>query len=97
MLQDLNYDRLLIDTNPVKLRVLSEVYLVYTSRRVYAPAIDVQNIKSKIKSSVWVSASSIATRLEEIREINQGGIVGIEFWLEKDSDDKFAKYILTEA
>ena len=97
MLQDLNYDRLIIDTNPVKLRVLSEVYLVFTSRRVYAPAIDVQNIKSKMKASLWVSASSIAVRLEEIRQINEGGIVGIEFWLEKDGDDKFSKYVLTEA
>ena len=97
MVRDLSYDRLVIDINPVKLRVVSDVYVVYTSRRLYVPAIDVQNIKSKIKYSLWVSASSIASRLEEIRAVNEGAVIGIEFWLEKDGDDKFAKYILTEA
>lgn len=92
-----NFERLTIDTNPVKLKIISDVYLVYTKRRTYAPAIDVQNVKNKLTSSIWVSAGSIANVLETQREQNNGEIIGLELWFEKEAEDRFAKYKVSEA
>lgn len=92
-----NFKRLTIDTNAVKLKIISDVYLVYTKRRTYAPAIDVEDVKNKLTSSIWVSAGSIATALETHREQNHGEIIGLELWFEKESQDRFAKYKVSEA
>ena len=94
MNQELNYEKLTIDTNPLKIRLESDVYLVYNLRGGYLPAVDVIEIKSKIKYSLYVGAKSIAKDLEALRLENNNRIVGIELWIERKGTAKFDGYVL---
>ena len=90
-----NFDILKIDTNPLALRIISDIYLVFKYKK-YLPVIDLLDIKSKKRSSLIVQATSVATFLEELRFSSEGTIIDHELWIQKESDDKFAKYIISE-
>ena len=84
-------DRLVIDSEPRKLVVLGEPYLVLTARG-YAPAIDVIEAKSRQKRFIYVSAASVSSELDKLRVENEGRFNGLEFWIWKESDEKSSKY-----
>ena len=92
MKTDLNHDRLSIDTTPVKVRLTSDIYVVFTKRGVYAAAVDLQDLKTKIQHSLYVGAGSIAKRLESLRMENEGKIEGLELWIERVGTGKFDGY-----
>lgn len=94
MNQELNYEKLIVDTNPIKIRLLSDIYIVYNKRGGYLPAIDFIEIKTKITYSLFVGARSIAKGLEDLRIENNDQIIGIELWIERKGTAKFDGYIL---
>ena len=97
MKQSTNFQVIKIDTNPIKAVLTSEVYLVYHKTKKYIPALDIKDLHTNMKYSIWASAGSLAEQLEAIRASNNNTIMGAEIWIEKDGTDKFARYRLTEA
>ena len=92
MKTELNYDRLSIDTTPIKVRLTSDIYIVFTKRGAYAPAIDLLDLKTLIQHSLYVGAASIAKRFETLRMENGGKIEGLEVWVERAGSGKFDGY-----
>ena len=43
---------------------------------------------------MYVGATSIATFFEDLRDKSNGVIIDHEIWIQKESEDKFAKYII---
>lgn len=86
-------DRLKIDMQPRKLRIESEPYVVYVGRA-YVPVIDVYDIKAKKEYYVIISAHSFSTKLKAWQDENDGKLIHIEFWANKESDKKFSGYEL---
>ena len=66
MKTELNYDRLSIDTTPIKVRLTSDIYIVFTKRGAYAPAIDLLDLKTLIQHSLYVGAASIVSDLKHL-------------------------------
>ena len=92
MKRETNFEILKIDSEPKKLRLISDVYFIFNSYK-YTPYVDVVVTKTKQRVSVMVSAQSIAQKLEDYREDNKR-IEDLEIWLHKESDDKWAKYVI---
>ena len=90
-----NFDILKIDTNPISLRIISDIYVVYNYKK-YLPTIDFLELKKKQRFSMYVGATSIATFFENLRDKSNGVIIDYEIWIQKENDDKFAKYIIAE-
>lgn len=88
-----NYDILKVDTNPISVRVVSDIYITFF-RGKYIPTIDLMELKSKRLFSMFVGASSIAKNLEDFR-LESNSIIDYEMWVQKDGNDKFSKYIIT--
>ena len=84
-----------VGLDPILLRVTSEPYVVATSRG-YAPVINVIDCKSEKESVLFISARSIAEKLEPMRKANKNLFTGLEFWISKESTDKMAQYILDQ-
>ena len=92
-----NFPIIKVDTNPIKVVITSDIYLVFNRKVKYLPALDIKDVYTNLYSSIWASAGSLAKQLEALRETNNGMIVGAEIWIEKDGTDKFAQYRITEA
>ena len=96
MFVDEELNVLRIDTETIKVRLISEPYVVFNSYG-YQPAIDVWHIKKKRKFRLFLSARTLSTELEKIRGSNNlNDFNGIEFWINKASDDRKAAYVLNE-
>jgi len=89
-----NHSILKIDINPISVRVISDIYITFY-RMKYIPTIDLMDLKSKRLFSIFIGASSFAKKLEEFRE-ESNNIIDYEFWIQKDGDDKFSKFIITK-
>jgi hypothetical protein len=85
--------QLKVNTEARFLLAVSEPYVVFT-RWGYAPVIDVFEKKSNQESTLYISAQTLAGPLEELRNDNNGRIVGLEFWIRKETDAKNSKYLL---
>ncbi len=85
-------DRLKIDIAPVKLRVESEPYVMFI-RNQYLAVIDVYDIKAKREYFIIVSPVSLSVRFNELK-LENGSLVDVEIWINKESTDKFAKYVV---
>ena len=90
-----NFEVIKIDTEPKKLRIISDVYLVFNGYK-YLPYIDVLMLKTKKNASISASAQSISKSLEIFRADNNG-IIDLEIWLNRETDDQRAKYIVATA
>ena len=88
-------DILKIDTEPVRVQILTEPYVVSNSFG-YAPAINVWVKKRKREYVMYVSARSLAKGIEHIRQRNDGIFKGLEIWIKKESPEKTAKYVVDE-
>tara|TARA_B100001250_G_scaffold414235_1_gene451444 strand:+ start:7353 stop:7649 length:297 start_codon:yes stop_codon:yes gene_type:complete len=62
--------------------------------RGYTPVVLVKAQHQKRVKMLYISASSISKKLEELRIKNNGSFIGLKFRLCKESEDKMAKYIL---
>jgi hypothetical protein len=86
-------ERLKVDREPRKLRIESEPYVVFLGGT-FVPVVDVYDIKKKREFYLPINASSISGILLAWAIENSGRIINMEFWINKESDDKFAKYQL---
>ena len=88
-------ERLKVDSQPVKLRIESEPYAKFIGRK-YAAVLNVYDLKRKRDYYLIIEAQSLSQPLNDIVEV-EGGLVGMEVWINKASDEKMAKYQLTIA
>jgi len=84
-----------VGTEPLLLRITSEPYVIYTSRG-YAPVVDVADCKTSEVFTMFISAASIARKLESLRRANDNSFTGLEFWIRKESNDRMAPYVLEQ-
>ena len=84
-------ERLKIDLKPRKLRVESEPYVVFVGRT-FVPVIDVFDVKSKREYFLIISAQSIASVFREWMNEADSKLIHTEFWINKESTEKFSKY-----
>lgn len=75
------------------LEIVSEPNVILTFRG-YAPIVLVRIEKSGITKVLYLSAKSLATPLEELREKNGGKFQGLKLRIRKESDEKLAKYVV---
>lgn len=84
-----------IDTEPRRLLVTSEPYVIYT-RWGYQAVVDVFERRTKREYYIYLSPRSLALALETLRQENDGKTAGLEFWLRKRSEDKKSDYLLED-
>ena len=82
-----------VGTDPSLIRISSEPYVVFTARG-YAPVIEVTDCKSGKSYLLFISARSIAEKLEDLRKANSNRFTGIEIWISKESTDRMARYVV---
>ena len=90
MLKD-NTPFLKVSTEWVELEILSEPDVVITFYG-YAPYLRVREIKTGTEYRFYISAKSLAKRLEELRNNNNGIFKGIKFTCRKESMERTAEY-----
>lgn len=96
MFIDEDLDALKVDTEPIRLRLLGEPYVIFTPFG-YQAAIDVWQIKKKRKKRLFLSAKTLSVQLEAIRKDNEMRcFAGIEFWINKQSNGRRSPYVLQE-
>ena len=89
-------EALKVDTEPVRLRIISEPYVIFTPFG-YQAAIDVWQIKKKTKKRLFLSAKTLSLQLETIRKENKmNNFFGMEFWINKESASRKSPYVLAE-
>ncbi len=86
-------EQLRIGEDLIQLRVHGEPYVVATFRG-YAPVLEVENLHSRTRHYVFISAKSFMDGVEPLRVANGGVFDGLVFKVRKDSDDKYAKYVV---
>ncbi|RME85778.1 MAG: hypothetical protein D6785_03995 [Planctomycetota bacterium] len=89
----IHHETLKVTTEPVVITFKSEPYVVHTFRG-FAPVVDVQLENGEVKS-LYISSSSLASGLMPLVEA-RGSFEGLKVRLKKDSDDRFAKYVVEE-
>ena len=90
-----NFEIQKISTEPISMRVISDIYMIYAYNK-YIAVVDVYILKRKIQATLYASSTTVANFLEDRRIANNDTIIDIEFWIQKDGSSKFAKYILSE-
>lgn len=80
-------------TDFANLKVISEEYVVFTNRG-YAPVVDVENMTDNTKYQFYIQALSVAKKFEELRKENDYNFKGITIRVKKESNDKFAPYVI---
>lgn len=75
------------------MRVCGEPSVVVTFRG-YAPVLPVENMRSRTRHYIFMSAKSFMEGIEPLRAKNHGHFSGLEFRIKKESDDRFAKYLI---
>lgn len=86
-------NRLEVTVDPVIFEIVSEPYVVLTYRG-YAPVVDVMVREESEPRVMYISASSLSHGIEEQREKNNGKFKGINLRVRKESNERFAKYIV---
>jgi hypothetical protein len=92
-----NYERLIIDQEPVRVLFSSEMYpvLLKTGLTVCADVIVLKGGKS-LERSLILSPLSLARPLNSLMEAGQGQLTGIEIWLYKSGPEKTSSYVVEE-
>ena len=80
-----------IGTEWTKLEIISEADVTLTTFG-YAPFLRVKKITADNEYGLYISAKSLAARLEEMRKNNSGVFKGIQFRVRKESTDQKAQY-----
>ncbi len=92
-----NYERLVIDQEPVRVLFSSEMYpvLLKTGLTVCADVIVLKGGKS-LERSLIVSPLSLAKPLTCLMNSNQERLTGIEIWIYKSGPEKTSSYVIEE-
>jgi hypothetical protein len=85
-----NRERLIVSTNPVKLRIESNPYVIFLGRS-FIPVVDVYDIRMKREYYLPIGAQSISLPMKNWFEL-EGQLVNIEFWINKESELRTSKY-----
>ncbi len=88
-------NQLKVDVEPRFLLVTSEPYVVFTGR-VFLPAVDVYEKKRRREWLLYIAAQSVGRQLFQLMSENNDKATGLEFWIRKENEKKFAKYILEQ-
>ncbi len=95
-LDEIQSERLKIDIEPVRLQIISEPYIVF-GRFGYQIAFNVWLSKKKRESILLSSAISLSSGIEQLMKASDSNsYIGLEFWVQKESDNKMSKYIVSE-
>ena len=86
-------EQLKIGTSLVRFTITSEPGVVPTYRG-YAPVLKARIAGEGTEKTLFISSRSLTEIIEKARAKNGGRWTGIELAIQKESDDKFAKYIL---
>ena len=96
MFVDEELEALKVDTEAIKVQILGEPYVVCNSFG-YQAAVDVWHVKKKRRLRLYLSAKSLSSQLEKVRNANAlDHFTGIEFWISKASDKRASPYVLSE-
>lgn len=86
-------ERLKVDQEPRCLLVVSEPFATITTRG-YQVAIAVYERKKRRQYQLLIGSKSLTEQIAPLVEENDGRFKGLEFWLRKESSDRFAKYVV---
>ena len=86
-------DRLKVDTEPRKLLVLCEPYVVYAFRG-YQAVIDVLEARTGREYQLFIGAKTLSNQLQRLVEENNDHFTGLEFWLRKADPSRTSAYIV---
>ena len=89
-------EHLKIDTEPKRLMATSEPYVIFNIRG-YQPVLDVVEYKTRKQYYIYISAKSLGAGLFKLAEESDGKLLGCEFWVYKDGDEKTALYAVSAA
>ena len=90
-------ESLKVDTEAIRVRIVSEPYVTYTTFG-YQPAVDVLHLKKRRQMRLFLSARTLGNQLEAIRIDNDlPGLTGIEVWIHKESSNRQSRYVVTES
>lgn len=76
----------------IAIEVTSEPYAMYTYRG-YAPVVNIKEQGGEEKV-LYISPRSLAQGIELLRQRNSDKFTGIKLKIRRESDDKFAKYLV---
>lgn len=88
-----HHDYLHLDTEPRRVIIVSEPYVIFTKRG-YQAVVDATDIKKQQNYVLFLSSKSLAAQLEPLRQENNGHFTGLEFWVRKESFDQKSPYIV---
>lgn len=88
-------DYLKVDPEPKFIQIVSEPYVIFHSRR-YQPVVDIVERKSKRKLVLFIRPVTLSMQLNNLQQENNGQIIGLEFWIRKESYEKKSKYVLEQ-
>ena len=83
-------ERLIVSTNPVKLRIESNPYVIFLGRS-FIPVVNVYDIKMKREYYLPIGAQSISLPMHSWLE-QEEQLTNIEFWVNKESELRTSKY-----
>ena len=88
-------ERIKIDSQPIKLRIDSEPYAKFIGRK-YCAVINVFEMKRRREYYLIIDAQSLSRPLFELEE-SEGALRELVIWINKESDEKYAKYEISIA
>lgn len=86
-------DRLKVTIEPVKVRITSEPYALFVNKQ-YVAVIDVHELKQRRDCYLIISPVSLSFSLNHIANESGGTLTHTEIWINKESEEKYAKYLV---
>jgi hypothetical protein len=84
-------ERLKVDIEPRKIRIESEPYVKFVGKA-FLPIIDIYDVKRKREYFLIISPQSISKPLNALIASNDGKLIHVEIWINKESNEKYSKY-----
>jgi hypothetical protein len=86
-------ETLKVDVNGVNVKIVSEPFVVNTTRG-YAAAVNVAVEDGGEEKTMFISAKSLSDALERMAESNGGRFTGLKLSLKKESEQRYAGYVV---
>ena len=83
------------DTVGACVELIGEPEIVYT-RRGFAPVVEIRDEKTREKFVMFLSSKSLAEGVQKLLEANKNLFSGIRIHVKKESDDRYAQYVITD-
>lgn len=84
-------DKFKSTSEPIRLRIESDPYVALIGSS-FVPVIDVYSVKLKREYYLPISARSIGAVFSSWLQQEYDSLVNIEFWINKESDERYSKY-----